>query len=86
VSVAGKKCTTIAAVVVENYLRKPLLEQQLRNSVEIKGSTSSGNLYSQMNVGDEFLRSARSFHFYAQGGQILMKLFWGAELDSDKAQ
>ena len=50
------------------------------------GGTSSGNLYAPMNAGDEFLRSARKFHFYAQASESQEKLLRGLVVDTGEPQ
>ena len=50
------------------------------------GSTSSCNLYASGNFGDEFLRSARIFHFYARLSEVGVKLGRGLEMDPGEAQ
>jgi|SRR5208282_1029956 len=54
--------------------------------MEKRGGTSSGNLYAPVNVGDEFLRSARMFHFYAQASESLEKLLRRLVVYSGKAK
>jgi hypothetical protein len=50
------------------------------------GSTRSCNLYPSGNFGDEFLRSARIFHFDACLPQLGIQLGWGLEMDPSEAQ
>ena len=53
---------------------------------ESGGGTSSGNLYAHVNAGDEFLRSAKMFHIYAQGGESLEKLLRRLVMDPREAK
>ena len=50
------------------------------------GSTSSCNLYASVNFGDEFLRSAGIFHFYADSPQVSVKLRGGLEMNAREAE
>ena len=54
--------------------------------MEKRGGTSSGNLYAPVNAGDEFLRSAKMFHFYAQASESLEKLLRRLVMDPVEAK
>ena len=49
--------------------------------MESGGSTSSGNLYAQMNEGDEFLRSPILTNAYAEGDQVFVQFLGVMELN-----
>src|SRR5260221_7728489 len=50
------------------------------------GSTRSCNLYASGNFCDEFLRSARFFHFYSRLPQLSVKLGWRPVMDPGESQ
>src|SRR5258708_19583427 len=79
-------CKRNAGVGWRQQRPKYLPNGQLLALPERPASTRSCNLYASVNFGDEFLRSARIFHFYASLPQVTVELSRGLKIDPRQAQ
>src|SRR5260221_13302099 len=79
-------CKRNAGVGWRQQRPKYLPNGQLLALPKRAASTRSCNLYASENFCDEFLRSARIFHFYARLPQVSIKLGRGLEMDSGEAE
>ena len=79
-------CKRNAGVGWRQQRPKYLPNGQLLALPERAASTRSCNLYASVNFGDEFLRSARIFHFYASLPQVSVELAGRLEMDRREAQ
>ncbi len=77
-------CKRNAGVGRRRQRPKYLLNGQLLALPKGAASTRSCNLYASVKFGDEFLRSARIFHFYASLPQVSVEL--GGRLKMDPGQ